>query len=262
MELNGKLYECMSAAADKVKVDQVSIGLGYTAVTTSDDGIGIAATGVGLDGCCAGKFDIVDFEDRPAIDLLQLIMEPEPMGRTMALALINALNHRYTLGLPEDPGNALLFDHFGIRSGARVAMVGYFPPLVRLFEKKNVPLSVIDDAKGLGDKKTFYHQLDGWADVLLITATSIINNSTETILAHAGPDLKTVLLGPSTPMIPGAFAHLPVDMLAGSAITDPQRTLKIVRHSGGTRALKPVSRKVYCLLMSDGKRRTIDYEMD
>jgi uncharacterized protein (DUF4213/DUF364 family) len=37
-------------------------------------------------------------------------------------------------------------------------------------------------------------------------------------------------------MIPEAFAHLPVHMLAGSAITDPQRALKIVRHSGGTRA--------------------------
>ena len=111
----------------------------------------------------------------------------------------------------------------------------------------DLDLSVIDDAKGLGDKKTFYGQLDGWADVLLITATSIINNSTETILSHAGPDLKIVLLGPSTPMIPEAFAHLPIHMLAGSAITEVQRALKIVRHSGGTRALKPVTRKIYWL---------------
>lgn len=247
MELNRKLFECVSTTAERVTIDQVTIGLGYTVVTTSDGGIGIAATGVALNGCCAGKFDIVDFEGRPATDLLQLILEPAPMGRTMALATINALNHRHTLGLPEDPGNTLLFDHFGIRSGARVAMVGYFPPLVRLFKKKNVPLSVIDDAKGLGDKNTFYDQLDGWADVLLITATSIINNSTETILAHAGPNLKSVLLGPSTPMIPEAFAHLPIHMLAGSAISDPQQTLKIVRHSGGTRALKPVTRKIYWL---------------
>jgi hypothetical protein len=247
MELNRKLLECVSTAAKRVNIDQVTIGLGYTAVTISDGGIGIAATGVARGGCCAGNFNIVDFEGRPATDLLQLIMAPAPMARTMALALINALNHRQALAMPEDPGNALLLDHFGIRSGARVAMVGYFPPLVRLFEKESVPLSVIDDAKGLGDKKTFYDQLDGWADVLLITATSIINDSTETILSHAGPDLKTVLLGPSTPMIPKAFAHLPVDMLAGSAITEPQRALKIVRHSGGTRALKPVTRKVYWL---------------
>jgi uncharacterized protein (DUF4213/DUF364 family) len=247
MELNHKLYECMSAAAKRVTIDQVTIGLGYTAVTTSDGGIGIAATCVALDSGCAGQFDVVDFEGRAGIDLLQLIVKPDPMGRTIALALVNALNHRHARALPEDRGNALLFNQFDIRSGVRVAMVGYFPPLVDRLEKQNVSLSVVDDARGMGDKKTFYKQLDGWADVLLITATSILNNSTETILSHAGPDLKIVLLGPSTPMIPEAFAHLPVHMLAGSAITDPQRALKIVRHSGGTRALKPVTRKVYWL---------------
>lgn len=247
MKLNLKLVESVSAAADRVTIDRVTIGIGYTAVTTSDGAIGIAATGLALNGCCAGNRDVQDFEDRPATSLLQRILDPDPMDRTMALALINALNHKQALDLLDDPGNTVLFDHFGILSGARVAMVGYFPPLVRLLEEKNVPLSVIDDAKGLGDKKTFYHQLEGWADVLLITATSIINNSTETILSHAGPDVKTVLLGPSTPMIPEVFAHLPIHMLAGSAITDPERTLKIVRHSGGTRALKSVTRKVFCL---------------
>jgi uncharacterized protein (DUF4213/DUF364 family) len=254
MELNRKLIKCLSAAAARVKVNQVFIGISYTAVTTSDGAIGIAATGVAADGCCAGNRDMADFEGRSGSDLLQLIMNSDRLARTMALALINALNHRKTLALPEDPGNALLFDHFGIRSGARVAMVGYFPPLVHLLEKAGLLLSVIDDAKGLGDKKTFYDQLDGWADVLLITATSIINNSTETILSHAGPDLKTALLGPSTPLIPEAFAHLPIHMLAGTAITDGERALKIIRHGGGARALKPVSRKVYGL--TDAGHRT------
>ncbi|BBO68876.1 hypothetical protein DSCA_28060 [Desulfosarcina alkanivorans] len=251
MELNRKLYACMSAAAARVTIDQVTIGLGYTAVTTSDGGIGIAATCVARDGGCAGQRDATDFEGRPAIDLLGQIMEAAPMGRTMALATVNALNHRYARKLPEDPGNTLLFDHFNIRSGARVAMVGYFPPLVRRLEKQKISLSVVDDARGMGDKKTFYGQLDGWADVLLITATSIINNSTETVLAHAGPDLKTVLLGPSTPMVPEAYGHLPVHMLAGTDVTDVQGALKIVRHGGGTRALKPVSRKIYWLADTD-----------
>jgi uncharacterized protein (DUF4213/DUF364 family) len=136
MELNHKLYECMSAAAKRVTIDQVTIGLGYTAVTTSDGGIGIAATCVALDSCCAGQFDVVDFEGRAGIDLLQLIVKPDPMGRTIALALVNALNHRYARALPVDPGNTLLFNQFDIRSGVRVAMVGYFPPLVHRLEKE------------------------------------------------------------------------------------------------------------------------------
>ncbi len=237
----------MSAAAEGATIDHVSIGVGYTAVTMSDGGIGIAATGVALNGCCPASHEMADFEGGPASDLLKLILKPGPMGRTMALALINALNHQAVQHLPEDADNSVLFDRFGVLSGSRIAMVGYFPPLVRWLEEKKVPLSVIDDSKGMGDKRAFYRQLDGWADLLLVTATSILNNSTETILSYAGPNLKTVLLGPSTPMLPDAFAHLPIHMLAGTHITAPQQALKIVRHAGGTRDLKPVSRKVYRL---------------
>lgn len=245
MILNQKLFESVGDAAERVTVTQVTIGLGYTAVTTSDGGIGIAATGVALDGSHAGNMDIPDFEGRPAIDLLEGILASDPMLRTMALALINALNNASAMQLPEDATNQILFDRFDILNGRRVAMVGYFPPLVRFLEKKQVPLSVIDKARGIGDKQTFYDQLSDWAEILILTATSIVNRTMEEILSHAGPQLKTVILGPSTPMLPGAFNHLPVHMLAGSAITNRESALKAVRHGGGTRALKPFSRKIY-----------------
>ena len=247
MELNQKLFDCMAPVAEDVTVEQVTIGLGYTAVTTSRGDVGICATGAAMEACCAGKLEAIDYERRPAGDLLQQILTDDPMARTMALALINALNCHQVQELPEDADNRVLFDRFKLLSGARVAMVGYFPPLVRLLESAKVPLTVVDDAKGVGDKAIFYDRLDGWADALLITATSIVNNSTETILSHAGPGLKTVLLGPSTPMLAQAFAHLPVHMLAGSALTDREKVLKIVRHGGGAHLLKAASRKVYRL---------------
>ena len=244
MELNQKLLECMTPVAEGVTVQQVIIGLSYTAVTLSNGDVGIAATGIAQEACCAGSGDVTDYEDRPASDLLARITASDPMARTMALALVNALNHRHLLQLPEDDGNRMLLDHFSILSGARVAMVGYFPPLVRLLETHQVPMTIIDDARGLGDKAVFNRQLHSWADVLLITATSIINNTTEAILGHAGPELKTILLGPSTPMVPEAFDHLPIHMLAGTAIVDPEQSLKVIRHGGGARALKPHGRRV------------------
>lgn len=245
MLLNQRLFDSVCDAAGRAVVEQVTIGLGYTAVTTSDGGVGIAATGVAVDDDHAGNMDLADYEGRPAMDLLPGIQAPDPMLRTMSLALINALNHGRAITLPEDSKNRVLFERFNILGGARVAMVGYFPPLVRLLEKNQIPLSVIDDARGIGDKKAFEGQLADWADVLLLTATSIVNGTLEELLAHAGPRLKTVILGPSTPMLPDAFAHLPVHMLAGTAITDRSGALKVVRHGGGTRALKPFSRKIY-----------------
>lgn len=245
MKLNQALFDCLSAAAEGVTVGQVTIGIGYTAVSTTAGGVGIAATGIALSGPCAGNLKVTDFEGCPAAELLACIRAEDIMARTMALALINALNQPSTLTLPEDPDNRRMFDRFGIFSGARVAMVGYFPPLVRLLESKKIPLTVIDDARGIGNKPEFYRKLEDWADVLLLTATSILNNTTEAILCHAGKRLQTVLLGPSTPMLPAAFSHLPVHMLAGSAITDGPGALKIVRHGGGARTLRPVTRKIF-----------------
>ena len=74
MELNQKLFDCIAESAAAVQVTQVCIGLGYTAVTTSDGGIGIAATGISLSNCMSGNFDIPDYEDQPAMALLPSIL--------------------------------------------------------------------------------------------------------------------------------------------------------------------------------------------
>lgn len=251
MILNHNLFESIADAAGRVTVDQVSIGPGYTAVTTSDGGIGIAATHLPPDGKIVTPPDMAPYHGRPAAKLLSCILAGDPMHRAAALALINALNHSSTLQIPEDPENTVLFNRFGILTGARVAMVGYFPPLVRLLEEEKVPLSIIDNARRIGNHETFYRQLESWADVLLLTATSIVNNTTEKVLSHTGPRLKTIILGPSTPMLPAAFSHLPVHMLAGTAITDRSAALEIARTGGGTRELKPFSRKIFVEIGED-----------
>jgi uncharacterized protein (DUF4213/DUF364 family) len=124
-------------------------------------------------------------------------------------------------------------------------MVGFFGPLVRHFEKMEVSLEILDISRGLGQKEEFYDKLKNWAQVILLTSTSVLNNSTEEILAHAAEKVKTVMLGPSTPMVPEAFEHLPVHMLAGTVPVDKEMTLKAIRHGMGTPVLHRYSRKVF-----------------
>jgi len=141
-----------------------------------------------------------------------------------------------------------MFERFKIGRERRVAMVGYFGPLVRNFEQKGVLLEVLDISRGLGNKEEFYDKLENWAQVLLLTSTSILNNTAEEILAHVGEKVEAVMLGPSTPMAADAFSHLPVAMLAGTVPIDKRNTLKAVRHGMGTPVLHRYSRKVYLTL--------------
>ena len=56
--------------------------------------------------------------------LLEKIKSVDTIERSMALALINALNYEKALLLPEDTNNKILFQKFDVHRGAKVAMVG------------------------------------------------------------------------------------------------------------------------------------------
>jgi uncharacterized protein (DUF4213/DUF364 family) len=245
MELNHKLYDFFVEKAKQIDIEVLSLGLGYTAVTTSDGGIGIAYTYFEEKKSCMVLNQRLDFEGCPAIELLEKIKGDNSIERSMALALFNALNYQDALKLPEDKDNAILSDRFKIRKGTKVAMVGFFGPLVKRFEEKSVSVEILDKSRKLGRVEGFYKKLNSWADVLLLTSTSILNNSTEDILRHAGGQVKTVMLGPSTPMVGQVFDHLPVHMLAGTVPLDKDNILKAVRHGAGTPVLHRFSRKCY-----------------
>ena len=248
MQLIENLYNHFFEKAHHTKVTCLSIGLGYTTVITDDGGMGIAFTYPNNRHCSPIKRDYRDYEGQPAIELLAQIKSPEPLRRSMGLALVNALNYRHACGLPGDSTDGIWMDGFGIGRETRVAMVGFFRPLMKTFKDRGALVEVLDDLQGVGERGDFYKKLNGWAEVLLLTATSILNDSTEEVLGRLAPGAKVVMLGPSTPMIAEAFSHLPVRILAGTVPVDKTAVLKAVRHGQGTPVIHRFSRKAYIAL--------------
>ncbi|RZB34692.1 MAG: uncharacterized protein SRB1_00460 [Desulfobacteraceae bacterium Eth-SRB1] len=246
MELDNRLYDLFLVKAKKVKIELLSIGLGYTAVTTSDGGIGLSCTFNSKNACPVIK-SYCDYEDKSALGLLEKIKSKNIMERSMALALINALNYEKAFLLPEDRSNSIMFDKFDIGKGTKIAMVGFFDPLVKIFREREALVEIIDISRGIGQEENFYKKLGSWADALFLSSTSILNNTTEEILRNTAENVRTVMLGPSTPMVPDAFEHLPVHMLAGTVPTEKENVLKAVRHGMGTRFIHKFSRKSFCL---------------
>ncbi len=124
-------------------------------------------------------------------------------------------------------------------------MAGFFAPMMKLFKKRNADVEVMDISRGLGWKEKFYEKLENWADVLILTSTSVLNNTTEEVLEHVGETVKTVMLGPSTPMVREAFENLPVHMLAGMVPVEKENVLKAVRHGMGTPVIQKFSKKSF-----------------
>ncbi len=248
MLLNQKLYNLFASRAREVNIDILCLGLGYTAVTLSDGGIGLSYTHFEDKKSCMLLNKHIDYEGQPAVKLLEKIKSDHPVERSMALALVNALNYEEALKYPEDKKNEMMFDKFKIGEGTRIAMVGFIGPLVELLKQKKALVEVLDRSRNMGQKEGFYAKLGSWADVLILTSTSILNNTTEEVLQNVSQKVKTVMLGPSTPMVVAAFQHLPVHMLAGTVPIDKENVLKAIRHGMGTPVLQKFSRKSYLSL--------------
>ena len=244
MEIDQLLFEEFRETAERVTVSYLSIGLGYSAVETSDGGLGVSYTYYEKRHPLAGSKDYTDYEGQNAVLLLKEILSDAPLKRSLALALINALNYKKAIRLDEDRDNTLLKEYLRIQKGSRVAMVGHIKPLEERFGEMGVHTEVIDHFKGIGDEQTFFSFLRNQADVLMITSTTLLNGTTEDILGRVNDHTRCVILGPGTPMTAQPFAHLPVHLLAGTVPMDKKSVLKMIRHGMGTRMIHKFSKKV------------------
>lgn len=125
-------------------------------------------------------------------------------------------------------------------------MVGHFPPVARTLTEMGALVEVVDDDKGMGDQRVFRELLRGWAEVLIMTSTTLLGDTVDDLLAAAAPGVRVALMGPTTPLVPEVFAGTAVELLAGMVPLEAEPALRAVRHGAGAPELQRCSRKVYC----------------
>lgn len=254
--INHRLFDAMVHKAKQVEIAYLCLGLGYTAITTSEGALGLAYTYFDHKTGCTLVRNYKDYEDQPAIDLLTLIHSSVPLERSMALALINALAQADLKNLPSDRGNDILFNCLGIGPSTKVAMVGFFKPLVAILESKGAVVEVLDEFRAMGEKEAFYQKLSLWADAAVITSTSLLNNSFEEIMANVATSVRAALVGPTTPMVAEAFSDWPmIKALAGIVPLENKPILKSVRHGLGTPSLHKHSKKATMVLSASEEKK-------
>ena len=104
------------------------------------------------------------------------------------------------------------FDATEIRPGDTVVVVGAFVPFFRPAEQA---ATVVPEA-----------------DVLLITGTTLINDTLEELLALAKPAARVTMVGPTVSLLPDAFLRRGADILGTVRITDPDAFLDMLAEGG------------------------------
>jgi hypothetical protein len=252
MSIKEVLYSNFLMSSRKNIIEQVLIGLKYTAVKLKNGSLGVGYTWhesskyAEQNICPKAGIQFRDFEDKNAELVLDLIHSSDPEDISLALALVNALNSDFALNLDEDKNNnSAMFKAIKVKQKSRVAMVGYFKPIEQLLKKFDVELFIHDQAHSLGSPEELYKRLASWTDSLILTSTTIIGGTFEEILTHCPKELPIALLGPSTPLVPEIFNMYDIRYLGGTVPVDTESTLKVIRQGGGTRDFQKYGKKVF-----------------
>jgi len=223
------------------RVLDVRVGLYWTVVHTTL-GAGMASTPrdeAHLRGdipvARAGRLS----ELRPA-DLAGLLRSRSPTEAAIGLAAVNALLGEPQGRVSDDNAEAILRARAGGRS---VALVGHFPFTERLRPHCG-SLWVFERGVGLqpGDLgEEEMERLLPEADVVGVTATTLVNRSLPSVLELINPEAFCLMLGPTTPMASCLLEH-GFDALCGTVVVDPERVLRTVSEGAVTRQVEGVRR--------------------
>jgi len=226
----------MDLAGDQVVTD-LRVGLAYTAVEVSGRDVGLAYTfRHDIGPTCTAIKEAGEITGRAAKELVGWIEKGDLLSHAVGLATLNALLQPC---LPESQGEDFL-SFLTIGPHDRVGMVGFFAPLIKPIQRRCGELLIfereIKKGKGLLNPEEMRLRLPR-CSIVVLSATTLINQTFDQIAKYTGGSREVVLLGPSTPLIPDVFEGTPITYLAGVQMVDGKRSLKIVSEGGGTQRL-------------------------
>lgn len=215
---------------DLKSINHIVCGEKYVAVVLKNGHIGVCAT--------LESYVNVDIRDLRMPDL------KNAQHRVVLNAYFNAAyNYQNQYDTKID-----IFDKIDFKKYQSIVMVGFFRSLVKKFEKENIKLSIFDKAiedEKLTDMSDQTAQV-ALADALIISSTSIFNNTFIDLVNATKKGCDVYMLGPSTILNQEMFQYRNIKVLFGS-VFDPNdvNTLKIIQHGGGTKQFLPFMNKVY-----------------
>jgi uncharacterized protein (DUF4213/DUF364 family) len=242
--ITNRLIDCAVSAAGDRKIRDIRAGLSYTAVMLDDGACGLAYTFRNKLGCFCGIINEAgSIIGRSAAEIISWLNSANLLMASMGLATINAVLNHSSDRLEE--GN--IVTALDVAPTEVFGMVGSFGPILNVIKRQTKNIYVFEQHTEKGPD--LYSEADIPAylpkcDVVVVTATSIINHTIDGVLSHCAGAREVCLVGPSCPLCPEVFENYNVTILAGDVVTMPEDALQIVSQGGGTMALKNAMKHV------------------
>jgi len=246
-----------------VHVDDLVIGIFFTGVKLSTGHAGVATTPIGEipeAACCptsaARMPQAGNLEDRSVAEILKYSLDPNVLKSAVGIATLNALS-QLILETMDPRDYAMIkdkdgFDLLRIQPNENVSIIGAFGPYIRRLKTMGNPFFIIeknpmtlrpDELEYFRPESEMRSALEK-SDVVIITGTTIVNHTIDSILSFIKNGTRTAMIGPTASMIPDAFFRRGVHVMAGVRILDPDSMIRILKQGGSAfHLLKECSEK-------------------
>ncbi|MDN5352086.1 MAG: uncharacterized protein PWQ12_1006 [Clostridiales bacterium] len=229
-----KIYQAALPYLEGKTVVDFRYGVNLAYCRLSDDSVGIAHMFTEEVMHTHNLYALAcDAIGKEAKTLALKILDGSMAERTIASAVLNAVSGLQPLS--DDDGS----NTFGLsfKPDDRVVMIGRIPPVLKKIKPEVQHLNIYDMGLeahgGSPDLSPMAEQKEGMknADVILITGTSVLNQTIDGLLAMAEKSREIIIVGPTTPMFPAAYDGTPVTRIAGSVCKkyDPELLTAITR---------------------------------
>jgi hypothetical protein len=225
MDNSNIIDELLATLPEKpVPVRSIVVGAHWTAVCSTN--CGLATTIIG-DTCHDHKTVVRDAGSlhlKSAQELAEYAKSDYSLEASIGIAAINSLLNMDEQNAVEMNASQVLMEK---GAGKNVALVGHFPFIPKL--RKSVKNLWVIELHPTEDDYPAQSAADliPQADIVALTASSLINHTMDDLLGLCEPNALVMILGPSTPLSPVLFDH-GANIIAGSRVRDEAAVLHAV----------------------------------
>ena len=250
-EACAQVRSALDGTLEEIYLERVVLGLFFTGVKLSNGVGGLCATPIKMIPeavCCPSSAKAMPnsgkLHGQKAARVLEDLTSQNPLKKTVAIAALNALAEtcrqaeqrpNYEFLIDADP-----LDYIKIPAGANTLVVGALLPYLRMLRTNGFAYGILElDPRTLKPEELPYYiqpadtdTAVAKADYLLITGTTLINDTLEGLLAHRKEGAKAVLVGPTASLPPGPFFKRGIVGLGGITVTNADGMLDIIGEAG------------------------------
>jgi uncharacterized protein (DUF4213/DUF364 family) len=246
-----EIRHILGPSLEDLTVERIVLGVFFTGVKLSNGTGGVCYTpikSIPNAVCCPSSAKALPssgkLKGRAALQCAGEMLASGPLSRAIGIAIVNAFSMNcWQARPPVEYGIKIgidAMDEVTLRDDDYVVVVGAIVPTLKALKRRGKPFGILelDTATLTPDEMPFYipperaAEAVAKADWLIVTGTTLINDTLEGLLEQRKPGARVALIGPTASALPGAFFRRGVGIIGGVRVVEPDRVLDIIAEGG------------------------------